>query len=616
MQPTILKPTASFTPSSVSIPKHIVQQRVRTPKKNIPQTTVERNHFLQVVRNYVAEFNPVPPLPTEDLKFHADRVVGMLKCDPIYRDYAGVLINNEMWREPLAAVPYERRLLLLPKCLRVESKCPAPFDEFSLLCKQCGLCTIQDLQAEAEKLGYATLVAEGSAIVMSLIQTGKIEAIVGVSCLSVLERAFPYMEAAAIPGVAVPLLQDDCIDTTVDLDWVWDYIHLTSDDKTRRLDLGALRDEVDFWFTPASLEIIMGSAEGQTEAIGRAWLMRAGKRWRPFLAVAAFQALRNEVGPSAVAPSMGTEPSMGPLRRVDRPLPDDLRKIAVAVECFHKASLIHDDIEDNDAQRYGEKTLHEEFGVAVALNVGDLLIGEGYRLIAACQASAGQKAEMIRIAAAGQRELCRGQGAELCWMRAPQPLTQHQVLDIFRRKTAPAFEVALRLGAIYAGLDAHEEVEAVLKVYSEALGIAYQIRDDLSDLGTSGETNDIAGLRPSLLLAVAHEKAKDAQKELLRSVWHRQLPAGVNTATIESLYTELGADARARTLLETYKEEAIRCLRDLENPNLKGLLRRVLGKIFNDVEIKGWCKEQELKHGVRDGVRGEIPAEAEIAAAG
>jgi len=595
MQPTDSKPAASFTPGSVSIPKHIVQQRVRAPKKNIPQTTVERNHFLQVVRNYVAEFNPVPPLPTNDLKLHADRVVGMLKCDPIYRDYLGVLINNEMWREHLAAVPYERRLLLLPKCLRVESKCPAPFDEFGLLCKQCGLCTIQDLQAEAEKLGYATLVAEGSAIVMSLIQTGKIEAIVGVSCLSVLERAFPYMEAAAIPGVAVPLLQDDCIDTTVDLDWVWDYIHLTSDDKTRRLDLSALRDEVDFWFTPASLEIIMGNAEGQTEGIGRAWLMRAGKRWRPFLTVAAFQALRNEVG---------------------KPLPDDLRKIAVAVECFHKASLIHDDIEDNDAQRYGEKTLHEEFGVAVALNVGDLLIGEGYRLIAACRASAEQKAEMIRIAAAGQRELCRGQGAELCWMRAPHPLTQHQVLDIFRKKTAPAFEVALRLGAIYAGLQSHEEVEDVLKVYSEALGIAYQIRDDLSDLGTSGETNDIAGLRPSLLLAVAHEKAKDAQKELLRAVWHRQLPAGVTTTAIESLYIDLGAEARARTLLETYKEESIRCLRDLENPNLKGLLRRVLGKIFNDVEIKGWCKEQELKNGVRDGVGGEIPAEAEIAAAG
>ena len=594
MQPINLKSAGSFTPGSVSIPKHVVQQRFRTPKKNIPQTAVERNHILQIVRNYVGEFNPVPPLPTEELKIHADRVIGMLQCDSIYRDYVGVLINNEMWREQLASVPYERRLLLLPKCLRVESKCPAPFDEFGLLCKQCGLCTIQDLQAEAEKLGYATLVAEGSAIVMSLIQTGKIEAIVGVSCLSVLERAFPYMEAAAIPGVAIPLLQDDCIDTTVDLDWVWDYIHLTSDDQTRRLNLSALRDEVVFWFTPVSLELVMGSAEGQTETIAREWLMRAGKRWRPFLAVAAFQALRHDTG---------------------KPLPDDLRKIAVAVECFHKASLIHDDIEDNDAERYGEKTLHEEHGVAVALNIGDLLIGEGYRLIAAANISAGQTAEMIRVAANGQRELCRGQGAELCWARAPQPLTQHQVLDIFRKKTAPAFEVALRLGALYAGDEQHEEVEEVLKVYSEALGIAYQIRDDLSDLGASGETNDIAGLRPSLLLAVAHEKAKDAQKEMLASLWRRQLPADATAATIETLYAELHADDRARTLLETYKEEAIRCLRDLENPNLKGLLRRVLGKIFNDVEIKGWCKEQEMKNRVRDGVRIEAPSETEAALA-
>src|SRR5438552_15460880 len=127
MQPIILKPIPSFTPGSVSIPKHIVQQRVRMPKKNIPQTSVERNHFLHVVRNYVAEFNPVPPLPTDDLKVHADRVVGMLNCDPIYRDYVGVLINNEMWREQLAAVPYERRLLLLPKCPLVERNCPWPF---------------------------------------------------------------------------------------------------------------------------------------------------------------------------------------------------------------------------------------------------------------------------------------------------------------------------------------------------------------------------------------------------------------------------------------------------------------------------------------------------------
>ena len=405
---------------------------------------------------------------------------------------------------------------------------------------------------------------------MSLIQTGKIEAIVDVSC--------SHTEAAAIPGGAIPLVQDDCVDTTVDLDSIWVYLRLTSDDQTRHLDLGALREEVDFWFTPASLDLVMGSAEGETERIARDWLRRAGKRWRPFLAVSAFQALRDAPGAA---------------------LPEDLRKIAVAVECFHKASLIHDDIEDNDAERYGEKTLHEEHGVAIALNAGDLLIGEAYRLIGDSKITAAQKAEMLAVAATGMRQLCRGQGAELCWNRAPAPLSSLQVLDIFRQKTAPAFEVALQFGALYAGVGIHAEVAETLSAFSEALGIAYQIRDDLIDLGSQGETNDIAGLRPSLLLAAAHELAKmDADKALTGALWQRQLPAGVGTGQIEALYRELKADERAKALLEAYKQEAIRLLRDLEIPNLKGLLRCVLGKIFNDTKIEGWRKDFEQKNGL------------------
>jgi len=555
----------------LTIPRPVALQKFRAPKKNIPPTPIQRNYVLHAVREYVAEHKPVPPQPLAELKVHADRLIENLKLDKIYRDYIGVLLNNEMWRETLATIPFERRLLLLPKCLRIESKCPAPFDEFGLLCKQCGLCTIQDLQAEAERLGYAVLVAEGSAIVMSLIQTGKIEAIVGVSCISVLERAFPYMEAAAVPGVAVPLLQDDCIDTNVDIDWVWDYIHLTSDDLTRRLDLTALRDEVDSWFAHGTLEKIVGHPQSTTEKIALDWLAKAGKRWRPFLTAACFQALRENPGSA---------------------LPADLKKIAVAVECFHKASLIHDDIEDEDATRYGEKTLHAEHGVPVALNVGDLLIGEGYRLLAESNISAEQRIAMVNIASQGQRELCRGQGTELSWARNPAPLTSLNVLEIFRQKTAPAFEVALKLGAVYA--NRLDEVSDVLESYSESLGIAYQIRDDLADMDETAESNDISGLRPSLLLAIAFERAQEANKARLESLWKRQ--AVPDAQTISALYRELKADERAHSLYETYKEEAIRSLRDLENPNLKGLLRRVLGKIFNDTEIKGWCKEFEAQN--------------------
>ncbi len=299
-------------------------------------------------------------------------------------------------------------------------------------------------------------------------------------------------------------------------------------------------------------------------------MARAGKRWRPFLTVSAFEALRADTG---------------------KALPKDIKKIAVAIECFHKASLIHDDIEDNDTERYGEKTLHEEHGLAVALNTGDLLIGEGYRLISESNVSPDQRVAMLNAASTGQRQLCRGQGAELVWQQNPSPMKSIEVLDIFRKKTAPAFEVALRLGAIYAGEEQHEEVSEVVASYSENLGIAYQIRDDLSDLGAKGETNDLVGLRPSLLLAVAHERAKAEQKEILASVWHRKLPEGSTFGDIEAMYTDLKAIDRADTLLATYKEESIRSLRDLENANLKGLLRRVIGKIFNETVVKGWCSE-------------------------
>ena len=577
----------------------VAVQRERAPQANIPQTLMERERVKGLIASYVARNREalVPPLVLDELKTHAERVVDVAGLNRVYRDYVGVLLNNEVWREQLAAVPYDRRLLLLPKCLRVEDKCPAPFDEFGLLCKQCGLCTIQELQEEAERLGYAVLVAEGSALVMALIQTGKIDAIVGVSCISVLERAFPYMEAAAIPGIAIPLLQDDCKDTTVDLDWVWDMIHLTSDDRTRRMDLDALRAEVESWFQPDALVEILGPAQGHADEIARQWLARDGKRWRPFLTACAYKASivggaadGNGTGPAALDDA-GLRPGDS-----DSPLPFALRQVAVAVECFHKASLVHDDIEDDDAIRYGAAALHVEHGVPVALNAGDLLVGEGYRLLASCEAKPAVRAVMTRIAAEGHRQLCLGQGAELAWTRKPKPLSSADVLEIFRRKTSPAFEVALRVGAALGG--APRDVHAALTKYSDALGIAYQIRDDLEDLGVpealGPDRSDVTALRPSLPLAVALERAKGQQKELLARAWERASMNG-DAADVRRAILDAGADERCRTLLEMYKEQAIRTLPELQNASLKGLLRRVVGKVFR-VEIKGWCGEFEARN--------------------
>ena len=129
----------STTSAPLKIPRVVPQRKPRQPRENIPQTREEREMILREVRHYVAEQTLVPPVPMEDLKQHADKLVAALNSKEIYRDYIGILINNELWRETLSAVPFERRLLMVPKCLRVEAKCPAPFDEFGLLCKSLSL---------------------------------------------------------------------------------------------------------------------------------------------------------------------------------------------------------------------------------------------------------------------------------------------------------------------------------------------------------------------------------------------------------------------------------------------------------------------------------------------
>ena len=567
--------------SLTDIPISAPDAPARPTQEGVPADKAQRDRVLSAVQQYIREAAPVPPLGLGELRTHTRRVIESAGLDEAWVDFVTVLVNNEVWREQLAGIPFNRRLLLLPKCLRHADRCAGEIDDVGLLCAGCGRCNIADLQAQAQRLGYVVLVAEGSPVVMSLLETNQVEAVVGVSCLSVLREVFPYMHAGAVPGMAVPLLNDGCRNTTIDLDWVLELLHLTSDDETRRLNLDALREEVEGWFDADGLADALGPARTETERIAQQWLGLSGKRWRPFLAVCAYKALQDDP---------------------DQPLPADLRKLAVAVECFHKASLVHDDIEDDDEIRYDRKTVHAEHGLAVALNVGDLLLGEGYRLIAECDAPGERRAEMLRAAAEGHRTLCVGQGVELCWARKPGVLSSDEVLNIFRQKTAPAFDVALRIGATYAGAGA--ETWKVLDNYSRALGIAYQIRDDLEDFAHGPDGGDVGAGRPSILLAIACESASGEQRKRIEAIWRQE--AGPTAAADEArcVFEQTDVVARTRQLLESYKQLAVRSLNPLAGANLKGLLRRVVTKIFNDAEVMFCCNDYQSRN-ARGGRAGE-----------
>lgn len=526
----------------------------------VPDTLDARERCRAAVQQYVAVVRLVPPLSMEDLRTHADRVINLEHLDSELRDFVMVLLSNEVWRDTVAGIPYERRILLLPQCLRSMNECVAERDEFGLICAGCGSCHIGELQALAEELGYVVLVAEGSTVVSTLLEQGKIDAVIGVSCLDALEKSFPATAANAIPGIAVPLVIDGCIDTDVDVSWVRDAITLASDNGwTARFDLDVLHDEVKRWFAFDKLVGKTGGTITETERLALDWVAKAGKRWRPMLVASVYKALRG----------------------VKEPVPESVKCLAVAVECFHKASLVHDDIEDDDELRYDAATLHCKHGMPIALNIGDLLLGEGYQLVANCGLPPERTVQITSVAAEAHRTLCLGQGEELTGMQGGEPLSSQTVIDIFRWKTSPAFDVSVQLGAIAAGCD--ENLSETLGRLSDALGVAYQIRDDLDDMRDTESEFKLRRIRPSLVYSLAYEHADDATKLKLARAWRNRGDDEKLDSEIRDILTGSGAVEKAELLFEHYKNQTVRALNPLQNVQLKTLLRRVVGKMLGGV---------------------------------
>ena len=158
----------------------------------------------------------------------------------------------------------------------------------------------------------------------------------------------------------------------------------------------------------------------------------------------------------------------------------DLAPVCDAIECFHKASLIHDDIQDGDEERYGRPTTWKEHGVAVAIAAGDWLVAHGYSLLAHSGFAAA--AHMLTIAVESHVRLCEGQGDDLLRLTpalfgaAAAPFDEEAYLSTCARKTGEAFALAAQLGALAAGAD-----DAPWRAFGLAFGILFQIRDDLAD---------------------------------------------------------------------------------------------------------------------------------------
>jgi geranylgeranyl diphosphate synthase type II len=551
--------------------------------KVVPETRELRDRVRATAADMGKSLDRAVPLTRDSLKAMAGELLTRLGLGQEYLGFAMVALSNEFWREQVQAIPFARRLLLLPHCLKNAEGCPADYDEFGLDCKKCGACSVADFKVKAEELGYKVLVSEGTPIVLKIIVSGHVDAIVGVACLNVLEKAFDKVLLAGIPCVAAPLLSSNCRSTSVDDDWVAELIDLQTPTQQKTKSYVHLMRAAHSVCEEPELSRLAprsrGSAERQAgdplvqhEAIAYDWLGQGGKRSRPFVTLAAYDALRG-------APGTRGADSVA--------LPDSVRRVALAVEAFHKASLVHDDIEDDDTFRYGRTTLHRQYGVGTAINIGDYLLGLGYRLVARerKELSGDCTADILNKLAEAHLKLSEGQGAELLWRDAlDKSLTALDALKIYALKTAPAFEAALFCGLRLAGpADSYEK--AVIE-FSKNLGVAFQILNDLKDWEGDGDNKrpaggDVLAARPTLLLALALDGLPPAEREELLTLLRKDGPGSEVLARVGQLFTQAQVFAKAEKLVEKFRAKAEGIADDVEPSELRELLYYLVDSVLD-----------------------------------
>lgn|GEM_PF-4696630 len=360
--------------------------------KRMPESPEVR----QAIRRAAADAVFERPPTREELRLQADALVGRLGLPKDYVGFAMVSLSNAWWSDAFADVPFEKRLLLLPQCLRSSEACAAAFDGREWMCAHCGSCRIGDVQKRAEHLGYRVAIAEGVTSVTQHALEGQADAILGVACLDSLEKSHGRIFEWGIPHMAVPLLTDGCQGTEADLAELVRCLELRRHTPARSYAsyIPLLRFAKKLFDRPWIED------DADADRIAAQWLTAGGKRFRPFVTLASYAVARHGLE------VLDSKTDLDPL------LPEAVHRLAVAIEAVHKASLAHDDIEDGDAMRYGRETLHRAHGAPIAINTGDYLVGLGYRLVASCAGELGPEAvaDILGRLAAAHVELCRGKG--------------------------------------------------------------------------------------------------------------------------------------------------------------------------------------------------------------
>lgn len=249
----------------------------------------------------------------------------------------------------------------------------------------------------------------------------------------------------------------------------------------------------------AQLEQLLPQPSGPAEALFAAMrysVFNGGKRLRPALCFAAADAIGSSTGNTA--------------------------KVAAAVEAIHAYSLIHDDLPamDDDDLRRGKPTCHIKFGEATAILAGDALQSLAFQqLTELSELPAATQLELVSVLSryAGCAGMVTGQAIDLA--ATGQALQLEQLKTMHSYKTGALIEASVLMGAIATGSASQQQLDA-LKQFASAIGLAFQIQDDILDVESSTEQlgkqqgSDVVNNKSTYTSILGLEQAREQAAEL------------------------------------------------------------------------------------------------------
>ena len=262
-----------------------------------------------------------------------------------------------------------------------------------------------------------------------------------------------------------------------------------------------------------------------------------GKRMRPLLGLLAYASITGEH---------------------QRALPG-----AAAVELGHNFSLVHDDIEDGDVERRHRPTLWVRHGIPQAINAGDTLFSLS-RIALHRLTDLGfpdhTVLRLMRLYDETWLALCEGQYLDIAMSASDELMSVDLYFDMIGRKTAALIAAAIEAGALLATSD--EEVIARYRGFGWALGLAFQLNDDLLGIwgperATGKEPSDVAHRKKTLPVLYAWEHAGPEDRERLTALYAATDPEPGDVAEVVTILERTGAREYTRDAARRYRDEAL-----------------------------------------------------------